>query len=176
MTVSKCLLATAVLFCAFLMSAAPGGTEFHTTGSPSAIALPGGGTLQTAPGSTGTLFSDHVVLDSGALRIGHFDGFAVNVQELIIQAQSAGTQAVVRMDGGTVEVASIGGGVDVLDHGAMFTRIAAGSRMSFRQSGAAPAQRGRSSNKHVMLWIIGGTAVAALTIGLIAAAQGKSPF
>ncbi len=168
----------AALLCTSFLSAAPGATELRTDGSPRSVELASGVTLQVAPRSTGTLFSDHVVLDSGALRIGHFDRFAVDVRELQLKAQDAATQAVVRLNGDAVEVASVGGPVDVLAGSAMLARVVAGSRMSFRQSGASPGARPRhrSSDKHIMLWMIGGTAAAALVIGVTAAAQGKSPF
>ena len=89
-------------------------------------------------------------------------------------------------------MASVGGAINVMD-GGVLTRVAAGTKMSFQQSGAsptgqaspsatganpapAPAQKKMPGDKRTFLWVIGITAAAALAVGLTAAAQGKSPF
>jgi hypothetical protein len=164
------------------------GTSLKTASSPSDIHLDNGASVRLATRSAGTLFSDHVVLDQGAVRVNSFSGYQVNAGQFLIQADSPEAQAVVRFNKKTIEVASLGGALRVTDGGAMLTRVASGTKMSFRQSGAspgqpqqvaqtgaAPAPRGPSDRK-TLLWVIGITAAAALAIGLTAAAQGKSPF
>lgn len=166
------------------------GTVLHTTGSPSDVQLDNGVAVRLATRSEGTIYSDHAILGQGAMRVGNFAGFSVNARDLQIQSEAPGTEAVIRLTKKTVEVASIGGDVRVLESG-LLTRVAAGTKMSFQQTGAAPDQnsqavqpaktgaapapRGPSDTK-TFLWVIGLTAAAALAIGLTAAAQGKSPF
>jgi hypothetical protein len=109
---------------------------------------------------------------------------------LEIGSDEAGAQAIVRINRKAIEVASVGGAVNVMD-GGLLTRVAAGTKMSFQQSGASntPAQQSASTgasqvapkskmpgDEKTFLWAIGITAVAALAVGLTAAAQGKSPF
>ncbi len=161
----------------------PEGTQLQTAASASDVTLQNGVGLRLSARSAGTVFRDHLVLDDGAVRVSHFRGYAINARQLQIEAPDPNTQAVVRLTDRTVEVASLGGGLNVRDEGARLTRMLAGTRMSFQQSaastaqtGAAPARKQLPSDQHTMIWLIGITAVAALAIGLTAAAQGKSPF
>ena len=163
------------------------GSHLQTTTAPSDVHLAGGAQVRLATRSEGTFFSDHVLLDEGALRVGNFSGLTVSARQLQIAGDDAGAQAVVRITKKTVEIASVGGAVNVMD-GGMLTRVAAGTKMSF-QSGAtpadqttntgaasAPAPKKLPSDTKTFMWVIGITSVAALVIGLTAAAQGKSPF
>ncbi len=160
----------------------PEGTQLATAAYASDVSLQNGVDLYFSARSAGTVFHDHLVIDGGAIRVSHFSGYPIEVRQLQIEAPDSNTEAVVRLTKGTVEVASLGGSVNVMDGGAMLTRVVAGSRMSFQQSaasaqtGAAPAHRRLPSDEHTMVWLIGITAAAALAIGLTAAAQGKSPF
>jgi hypothetical protein len=168
------------------------GSHLTTASLPTEIRLANGADIRLATRSEGAFFSDHVSLDQGALRVADFNGLKVNAAQLEISSDDAGSQALVRMNKKTVEVASIGGAVNVMD-GGMLTRVAAGTKMSFQQSGAspsgqsnaattgatpapAPGQKRMPGDEKTFLWVIGITAVAALAIGLTAAAQGKSPF
>ena len=159
------------------------GSALHTSTAPSEVTLQSGVRVNLSPKSAGTVFGDHLVLEEGAARVDHFRGYTIEAGQLQIQSQNSETQAVVRLTGKTVEVASLGGNLNVTDGGALLTRVAAGTRMSFQQTGASPAQTGAArsrkrlpSDQHIMVWMIGITAAAALAIGLTAAAQGKSPF
>src|SRR5579875_628656 len=171
------------------------GTELRTTVSPSDVHLANGADVRLATRSATNLYSDHIVLKDGALRMAKFDSYPVHVGELDIEADTPGTEAIIRTRGKAVEVASLGGTVKVTDGGAMLTRVAAGTKMSFQnanpaaQSGASPAQaapaqtgaapapeRGPISDKKIFLWTAGICAVGAIVVGSIAAAQGKSPF
>ena len=171
------------------------GTELRTTISPSDVHLENGADVRLATRSSSTLYTDHLELRDGALRVSNFDSYPVQARQLQIQADTPGAEAIVRMRGRTVEIASIGGTVKVTDGGAMLTRVAAGTKMAFQnttppaaQSGASPGQapastgaapapeQGPMSNKKAILWGAGVCAVGGLTVGLIAAAQGKSPF
>ncbi len=171
------------------------GTQLRTTISPSDVHLANGADVRLATRSAGTLYGDHLELRDGALRVSNFDGYPVQARQLQIQADTPGAEAIVRMRGRTVEIASLGGTVKVTDGGAMLTRVTAGTKMAFQnttapagQTGAAPGltpaatgaapapEQGPLSNKKAILWGAGICAVGGLVVGLIAAEQGKSPF
>ena len=159
------------------------GSTLKTAGAESEVRLDNGVAVRLAPRSAGTVFGDHAVLEEGAARVSHFGGYAVQVGDLTVAADTADSQAVIRVQRESIEVASVGGPVSVTDGGAMMTRVAAGTKISFQNSGASPGKSGASPAKNrtpnetkVWLFVIGGVAVAALAIGLTAAAQGKSPF
>ena len=158
------------------------GMQLETAAAASDVCLQNGVSLRLFPKSEGMVFSDHVVLEDGSLRAGHFNGYTIHAGDLQIQASETTTQAVVRMMNKTIEVASVGGNLNVTDGGAMLTRVASGTRMAFQQpiasaqTGQTPAHKKLPSEEHVMLWLIVATGAAALAIGLTAAAQGKSPF
>ncbi len=157
------------------------GTRLHTALMPSQVRLQSGVEVSLSSQSAGTLYGDHVVLDEGSVRVGNFAGFTVDARQLEIQTNDSNARAVVRLTNKTVEVASLGGSVNVTDGGAMLTRVTAGTRIAFQnatagQTAPAPAHKRLPSDQHTMVWLIGITAAAALAIGLTAAAQGKSPF
>lgn len=167
------------------------GTELQTTIAPSDVRLRNGVDVRLATRSAGTVFNDRVVLRQGAVRITNFGSYAVKASQLQIEADSPETQAVVRMTGKKIEVASLGGTLKVTDGGAMLTRVASGTKVFFQsnpppaQTGAAPAAQtgaapapevGPVSDKKTYLWAAGICAVGGAVAGGIAAAQGKSPF
>jgi hypothetical protein len=170
----------AVLFSSSTFAAIPvrgvaEGARLETQGAPKEIGLANGVEVRLASQSAGTFYSDHVVLEHGAVRVGNFGKFSVDARQIQIEAENAGSQAIIRLESQSVEVASIGGALKVTEGGALLTRVAAGTKMSFQQSGAAP-EKHRLSQKKTLCLVIGITAAAALAIGLTAAAQGKSPF
>ena len=159
------------------------GATLKTSVAPSDVNLQNGVAVRFATRSAGTVYENRLVLEQGAARVAKFDNYAVDARQLHIEADSAGTQAIVRVTGKTVEVASLTGSVKVTDGGAMLTRVAAGTKVAFQtgatpqgQTGAAPAEKGPITDSKVF-W---GTAivcgVGAAVVGGIAAAQGKSPF
>ncbi len=169
------------------------GAELHTTITPSDVHLENGVDVRLATRSTGTLYQDRAVLKDGAVRVNHFNGYPVQVGGLTIKADSFDTEAIIRTTPKTIEIASIGGVVSVSDTGAMMTRVAAGTKMAFQNTGAdtggqngqtpsqtgaapAPAEKGPMGDKKAILWAAGICAVGAIVVGSIAAAQGKSPF
>ena len=176
------------------------GTQLRTTTAPSDVHLKTGVEVRLATRSAGTVYGDHLVLREGAVRLSNFDTYPVAVSDLQIQTDDPAAQAVVRLTPKTIEVASIGGTVKVSDGGAMLTRVAAGTKMSFAndtnnagqattpppgQTGAVPAQTGAAPapaekgpvpDKKAILWSAGVCAVGAIVVGSLAAAEGKSPF
>ncbi len=180
------------LIFATMLSAAPAiagsanlfdGTALETTVTPRDVNLQNGVAVRFATRSAGTVYNDHLILQQGAVRIANFDNYAVDAQQLRIEADDPGTQAVVRMTGKTIEVASIGGSLKVTDGGAMLTRVAAGTKVSFQQTSAKPAQTGAApapkgpitDSKGFWVAVIV-CAVGAAVLGGVAAAQGKNPF
>lgn len=176
----------AAFFCASVW--ASDGERLQTESTPRDIHLENGVDVRLASQSAGTFYGDHAILEQGSARIGNFGGgYTVIARQLQIEAEDPGAQAVIRLGSKTVDIASLGGALNVTG-GALSTRIGSGSKMSFQQSGAAPADQTQPaqtaattakhgpSEKKTLLWVIGITAAAALAIGLTAAAQGKSPF
>jgi hypothetical protein len=167
------------------------GSSLETTTTPTEIHLAIGADVRLATRSAGTFYADHVQLNQGALRVSNFGGLKVNASQLEIGSDDPGAQAVIRFKRNNIEIASVGGAVNVMDSG-MLTRVAAGTKMSFQQSGAGtnpqaqPANTGAATaapktgkmpgDEKTFIWVIGITAVAALVVGLTAAKQGKSPF
>ncbi|MGA8029482.1 MAG: hypothetical protein WB992_20255 [Bryobacteraceae bacterium] len=167
------------------------GTEVRTTVAPTDLRLENGAAVRLATRSAGIVYNDRLILQQGAVRITNFDSYPVNASQLHIQADSPNTEAVVRMAGKMIEIASLGGTVSVTDGGAMLTRVAAGTKMAFQnsgqtgaapgqppsQTGAAPApEKGPLSDKKTFYWSAGICAVGAAVVGGIAASQGKNPF
>ncbi len=165
------------------------GAELHTTVAPSDVHLENGVDVRLATRSAAALYEDRVILREGAVRLNHFDNYPVQVGGLTVQADTSGTEAIIRATPKSIEIASIGGTVRVSDAGALMTRVFAGTKMTFQnsgansgqtaqpaQTGAAPAEKGPLSDKKAILWAAGICAVGAIVVGSIAAAQGKSPF
>jgi hypothetical protein len=159
------------------------GSALKTENTASDVRLDNGVAVHFAPRSAGTVFTDHTVLEQGAARVSNFASYPIEAGKLSVQSETPGTEAVIRLENRTIEIASLGGALKVTDGGAMLTRVEAGTKMSFQNSGATPGQSGASpaprkprSETKTWLWVIGGISAAALAIGLTAAAQGKSPF
>ncbi len=163
------------------------GSHLETSTAPSEIRLQNGADVELSSRSAGAVYNDHVVLERGAVRVGSFENYPVTARQLQVIADNPGSQAVVRLKGNTIEVASLGGSVRVTDGGAMLTHVAAGTRMSFKQNDATQAQTGAqsgagygrpkvASDQHVLLWFIGITAGTAIALGITAGVQGKNPF
>jgi ferric-dicitrate binding protein FerR (iron transport regulator) len=147
----------------------------HTDGEARDVVLANGVAIRMEARSAGTIYADHAVLEQGAARVSHFGGYRVEAGDWLIEPESPGAEAVIRLEKNSVEVASLGGAVRVSDGGAMLTRVTAGSRMAFQNTGAAPGPKGRGpSGTKVFVWVIVAVSAAALAIGLTAAAQGKS--
>ncbi len=154
------------------------GAEVRTTTAPSDVHLQNGVTVHLATRSVGTVYNDHLVLREGAARVDNFDEYTVQAGQLQVQAETPGTHGVVRLEGKKLEVASIGGTIRVTDGGAMLTRVTAGTKLAFQQTGAAPIapEKGPFPEKKVMFWTATVCIVSAGIVGGIAASQGKSPF
>jgi hypothetical protein len=164
------------------------GSVLQTTSAPSDVHMASGADVRLATRSAGTFYADHVLLEEGAVRVGNFNGLTVDARQLQVSSDESAARAVIRITRKTIEVASVGGSVNVMDSG-LLTRVAAGTKMSFQQSGATPAAQQPTSGaapaapksklpseQKTFIVAIGVVAVGALVVGLTAAAQGKSPF
>jgi ferric-dicitrate binding protein FerR (iron transport regulator) len=143
----------------------------QTEGLAREVVLPNGVSLRLEARSMGTIYAEQ-----GAARVSHFGGYQVQAGNLLIESETPASQVVIRFEKDTVEVASLGGPVRVTDGGVMLTRVAAGSKVAFQATGAAPGAKKGPSETKVFVWVIVAISAAALAIGLTAAAQGKSPF
>jgi len=176
------------------------GTDLRTTITPSDVHLENGVDARLATRSSGTVYGDRLVLHNGAVRMNHFEDYSVQAGGLTIQADSFDTQAIIRTTPKTIEIASIGGTLRVTDSGTMMTRVLAGTKVAFQNTGAtsgqnsqtttganpgqpaqtttgaAAPQKGPLSDKKAILWAAGICAVGAAVVGGIAWSQGKSPF
>ena len=148
----------------------------ETENSARDVVLANGVALRLEARSLGTIYADHAVLEQGAARVSHFAGYQVRAGDLLIESEAPASQAVIRLENNSIEVASLGGPVKVTDGGVMLTRVAAGSKVAFQNTGAAPGAKKGPSETKVFVWVIVAVSAAALAIGLTAAAQGKSPF
>lgn len=161
------------------------GAKITTTTAPNEMRLANGTEIRLATRSSGEVYSDHLVLKSGSAWVSRFADYSVHAGNLRVSAESGNAQAVVRLHDKRVEVASLGGPVTVTDGGIGMTRIATGTRMSFQtaqdQTSAdastnKPIPQPRDENRHALIWTLVTVSAAAIIIGSIAAAQGKSPF
>lgn len=161
------------------------GANLTTTLTPTQVMLANGVDVTLATRTRGQLYTDHVVLSDGAVKVNHFDpDFSVSVRSLTIQSDSPQADAIVRANGNTVEVASLGGSVRVTD-GVRMVRVYSGTKMAFAKAnaGAGQTQTGASTpvppneaDTHALEWSIVVIAAAAAIIGGVAAYQGKNPF
>ena len=181
-------LASAVLFSVVCFAASPTiGEPFNTENASSDVHLDNGVNLHLSSRSTGTVFTDHVILEKGAAQVTNFTGYKVDAGPFQIESETPNAQASVRIRKDTIEISSIGGNLRVFSGGALLTGLTAGGHLSFQnsgdtskptipgQTGAAPGKKPRSEMK-TWAWVVVGVSAAALAIGLTAAAQGKSPF
>ena len=150
------------------------GTDLTTEALPSDLQVARGAHIRLSPRSSSTVFDDHIVLHSGSLQLSHFADYPVAIGSLQVLAADTGVGAEIHSTRKTVEIASLGGDVNITRDGALLTRVTAGTRVSFQQgTSAAPVIKNHGEHRHLVTWLIVGTAAAALVIGLIAASQGK---
>ena len=143
------------------------GSQVRTDKVSSQIFLQNGPSVMLATNSAATMYNDHLVLSQGSTRVDNMNNYSVQANGYRVEPDQPGTQAVVRLNNGAVEVASMSGAVKVYDaKGAMLNRVGAGTATAFspHQSGASTGP----STGHVL----GYTAVVAslAAAGLAAAA------
>ncbi len=124
------------------------GSQLKTGKASSQVFLQNGAALVLAADSTGTIYRDHLVLQSGATKVDNMQNYAVHAANFRIQATQPLSQAVVRIDGDSVEVAALSGSLDVFNEkGVLLTHIGAGTASAF-QAGATAGQSGASTENN----------------------------
>jgi hypothetical protein len=149
------------------------GAEVRTTNAPSQVFLQNGSAVTLGLNSVGVLYRDHLVLEEGATKVQNMSAYTIQAAVYRVQGE-ARSQAVVRFDGGEVQIASIAGSLNVMnDRGVLLTRIGAGTASAFNknpqggQSGAPinTANRRRETILYLMLIAsLGGLGLAVAAI------------
>jgi len=162
------------------------GSQIKTVEASSQILLQNGATLSLATNSAGTVYKTHLVLQQGTTKAVNMNGYSIRVGAYRIEGGEAGSQAVVRLADGTVQVAALNGSLNIFNQkGALLTRMGAGTASAFQQSGATAGQSGATASqtganpggkkKLVGLYLILGGAMAGLGIAVDAILQPTSP-
>ena len=89
------------------------GETFSTENTATDVHLENGVAVHLAPHSNGTIYSDHAVLEQGAAHVSNFSGYQVQAGGLQIESETPNTQAAIRVQQNTIEVASLGGSLKV---------------------------------------------------------------
>ena len=111
------------------------GSEIRTDKAPSQVFLSNGSAVTLGIDSAGTIYRDHLILESGATKVDNMTGYTIQAAAYRIRGGSSGSQAVVRFNGGDVEVAALAGSLDVLNsRGLLLTHIGAGTASAFNKS------------------------------------------
>jgi hypothetical protein len=115
------------------------GTTLQTEKTASQIRMNDGGSLRMAMESRGTLFSDHVDLQSGSAEI---TGMSANANGLRISTDKAGTAAI-SLHGKVTQVAALVGGVHVFNSkGLIVANLEPGKAVELQDAGASAPQAG----------------------------------
>ncbi len=180
------------------------GSQIKTGTASSRVYLQSGAALILGLNSTGTFYKDHVVLQQGATRVDGMNQFSIDAAHYRIRSAEPASEAVVRLDGGDLQIAALSGSVNVFNRqGALLTRIGAGTASSFAasdspgptgqntaatgQSGATAGQSGataatpeeerrRRRRREAFLYLTLGTTLAGLGLAVDAILQpGSGP-
>ena len=120
------------------------GSQIKTAGASSRVYLENGALLTLGLTSSGTFYKDHVVLQQGATRVEGMTHYAVEAAHFRVQSAEPASEAVVRLNGGALEVAALAGALNVFSpQGALLKKIGAGTASSF-QVGNTPSATGQS--------------------------------
>jgi hypothetical protein len=157
------------------------GSQIKTSKASSQILLQNGSTLTLGVDSSGTIYRDRLLLERGTTKVSGMNRYAVEAGSYRIEGTEPLSQAIVRLEGDTVEVAAVNGSLRVLDaRGALLTRIGAGTASAF-QSGATAGQSGASTQNNnekkklaALILFLGGS-LAGLGLAVDAILQPTSP-
>ncbi len=153
------------------------GSEISTGRTASQIFLEGGPSVMLATNTGATVYNDHLVLSQGAVRVDNMTKYDVQAKGYRIAADEPNSQAAIRLNEGSVEVASMSGVVKVFDaNGAMLTRIGAGTASSFKpgQTGANAGSAGSNgavgaiSGSNFLLYTAIVSGLAGIGLGTVA--------
>jgi hypothetical protein len=103
------------------------------------------------------LYRDHLVLEQGATKVENMAGYTIQAASYRVQGEPH-SQAVVRFDSNEVQVASLTGLLNVSNnHGALLTRVGAGTASAFNkdpQAGGAPINTANRAKETVLYGIL----------------------
>ena len=159
------------------------GSQVRTDKSSSQIYLQSGPSLTLATNTAATVYNDHLVLTQGSARVDNMSSYSVEASGYRVVPEDATSQAIVRLNSGAVEVASMSGALKVFDRdGAMLTRVGAGTASSFKpQTGAsgagsagAGAAKGTVVSSSVLLYSAIVVGLAGVGVGAAALASSNN--
>lgn len=179
------------------------GSQIKTGTASSRVYLQNGAALILGINSSGTFYRDHLVLQQGATRVDGMNRYTIDAAHYQIRSAEPSSEAVVRLDGGDLQIAALSGSLNVFSRqGALLTRIGAGTASSFQagnnpgtgqntaitgQSGATAGQSGataataeeerrRRRRREAFLFLTLGTTLAGLGLAVDAILQpGSGP-
>ena len=156
------------------------GSQIKTSKASSQIFLQNGSALTLGTNSSGTIYRDRVLLERGTTKVANMNRYSIEAGTYRIEGSEPTSQAIVRLDGETVEVAAVTGSLNVFNaKGALLTRIGSGTASAF-QSGATTGQSGASAQnnndkkKRALILFLGGS-LAGLGLAVDAILQPTSP-
>ena len=153
------------------------GSQVRTDKAASQLFLQDGASVLLATNTAATIYKDKLVLSEGAARIDNMSKLNVEAAGFRVVPDDATSQAAVRMNDGTVEVASMSGAVKVFNkEGAMLTHIGAGTASAFKPGGQSGASTGGGmSGIHGTSVALFASVIASFAgLGLAAAAYARS--
>jgi hypothetical protein len=156
------------------------GSQINTGATTSQIFLQGGPSVLLATNTGATVYTDHLVLTQGSLRVDNMNRYDVQALGYRVAADDPNAQAAIRLRDGAVEVASMSGAVRVFDpSGAMLTRVGAGTASSFKPGQTGAGGGGAHSGGGAAGAISGGghtLLYASIVLGVAAAGAGAAAY
>jgi hypothetical protein len=156
------------------------GSRIRTDKASSKVYLMSGAALVLGVDSAGTIYRDHFTLNQGATKVDNLTGYSIHADRYDIRQGKPSSQAIVRLNQGAVEIAALSGSLNIFDdHGALLTRIGAGTASAF-QSGLTTLPSGASADnnnrkrKLALLSLLTGSALAGLGLATDAILQSSS--
>ena len=123
------------------------GSQIKTDRASSRVYLQTGAALTLGTNSVGTLYNDHLLLQQGSAKVDSTSTYGIQAGVIRIRTHQGPAQAVVRLSGSTVQVASLSGSVDILNgRGLLLNRLNAGNATEVNDyAGATTGQSGATA-------------------------------
>jgi hypothetical protein len=157
------------------------GSQVRTGNAASQVLLQSGPALSLGVNSSGQVYRDHLVLQEGATKIDNMDRFSVQADKYLIRGAQPNSRAMIKMDTGEVQIAALGGSLDVLnDRGLLLTRIGAGTASAFNRGGgqngsSRPASDTANRPREAALYLLLLASMAGLGLAIDAILQPGNP-
>jgi hypothetical protein len=133
--------------------------------------------VQMGSKSSGTLYSDHMVLQSGQAKLTSANTFRVDALGLHVAPNAAKSSAIVAvLPDNSVEVAAISGEFSVSGSTGVLANVIPGSPRIFAAAGGAADSNDHDwSNKKVIVILAGEAMIGGVVGGVLVATNGASP-